>query len=90
MLSIFPEHYSDYYGDNIGYIYRVDVQFNGKNQTVADDSYCISLDYEYNTEYMGCNVYLNDDNDFYPDAPAKETEEFINNILECFCQEDIK
>lgn len=31
---------------------------------------------------MGSNVYLNDDNDFYADAPAKETEEFINNILE--------
>ena len=32
---------------------------------------------------MGSNVYLNDDNDFYPDAPAKETEEFTDNILEC-------
>ena len=87
----FCRHDSDYYdADTSSYLYRVYVQLNGRNQTVADDSYCISLDYEYNTEYIGCDVYLNKDNDFSLDAPPKEAEEFVNNVLECFRQEDIK
>lgn len=84
MLSIFPGHYSDYYSDNTdSYSYRVDVQFNGRNQTDADDSYCINLDYKHYNECTRCVVYLNADNDFPSEYIPEVAQRFVNNVIEC-------
>ena len=78
----FCRHNSDYYDeDTDSYIYSVDVQLNDKNQTYEDISYCISLDYEYNDECMGCGIDFNNDNEFSSDNASEDAKKFLDDVL---------